>query len=250
MAIKRLRDLLTNKSKINYFLWKFLRSSSNITVELITGEYLDLRAKPFDDVDTAYEIYAEKVYISPCVLEDKSINLIIDLGANVGLSCVYFAHKYPNAKIIAFEPHPEHVKRANHNIELNKLNSKNISLVAAAASNQNGDGFLTDSGVCSAVVSQKIDGAIPIKLLDIFEYLKNMKIDILKIDIEGGEFLLLNDPRFKDIQTKAIVLEYHITPDYPDASSWCQQKPADYGYHVQPGAWNGSENGFLWAYNN
>ncbi len=51
MAIKRLRDLLTNKSKINYFLWKFLRSSSNITVKLISGEYLDLRPKPFDDVD-------------------------------------------------------------------------------------------------------------------------------------------------------------------------------------------------------
>ncbi len=158
---------------------------------------------------------------------------------------------YPTAKIIAFEPHPEHVKRANYNIGLNKLGSKNISLVEAAASNQAGEAFLTDSGVCSTVVSQEnVEGVIPIKLLNIFEYLKDMKIDILKIDIEGGEFVLLNDPHFREIQTRAIVLEYHVNSDYPDAQNWCQQKLAEYGYETKLGAWNGPENGFLWAYKN
>ncbi len=92
MALKKLRDLLNNKSRINYLLWRLLKLQSNITVQLTSGEYLNLRPRPFDDVDTAFEIYAEQVYISPVSLEDKPINLIIDLGANVGLSCVYLSH--------------------------------------------------------------------------------------------------------------------------------------------------------------
>jgi FkbM family methyltransferase len=33
--------------------------------------------------------------------------LILDLGANIGASAVWFAVRYPAAHIVAFEPHPD-----------------------------------------------------------------------------------------------------------------------------------------------
>jgi FkbM family methyltransferase len=247
MNLVKLRDLMTGTSKVRYLLWRALRLPSDITIQLTSGERLSLRPFPSDDIATAFEIFAAQVYESPIPIATDSVSLIVDLGANVGFSGIFFAYRYPGAKIIAFEPHPEHIKIAGLNLQLNNF-SQNVDLINAAASTQTKDAFLTNKGVCSTVVSQEVYGAIPIKLINIFDYLKDMEIDILKIDIEGGEFDLINDHRFEKIKAKIIVLEYHINPDFKDACKWCQQKLAEFGYKTELGAWNSSKNGFIWAY--
>jgi len=46
-------------------------------------------------------VFSRKEYSTPCPQE---IDLILDLGANVGYSAIYFAHHYPHARILALEP--------------------------------------------------------------------------------------------------------------------------------------------------
>ena len=48
-----------------------------------------------------FAILTKSEYPAP---DDPDIDLIIDAGANVGYSVVYFAHHYPRARIIAVEP--------------------------------------------------------------------------------------------------------------------------------------------------
>jgi len=46
----------------------------------------------------------------------KSPNIIIDAGANIGLAAIYFANRYPNAKIIALEPEQSNFRILKENV--------------------------------------------------------------------------------------------------------------------------------------
>ena len=48
-----------------------------------------------------HSVFSKKEYQTP---DRKNIDLILDLGANVGYSAIYFARHYPHAKILALEP--------------------------------------------------------------------------------------------------------------------------------------------------
>lgn len=44
-------------------------------------------------------------------------SVIFDVGANIGAASVYFALRYPNARVFAFEPLPEHLDVLHRNLE-------------------------------------------------------------------------------------------------------------------------------------
>jgi hypothetical protein len=44
-------------------------------------------------------------------------------------------------------------------------------------------------------------------MCDIFPYTTD--VDLIKIDIEGGEWSILSDSRFKKMRARAVMLEYH-----------------------------------------
>jgi len=60
--------------------------------------------KGTSDPLVAFSTFVEKEYRTP---DKNSLEVIFDLGANVGYSAVYFAHHYPDAQIICLEPDSE-----------------------------------------------------------------------------------------------------------------------------------------------
>ena len=60
---------------------------------------------------------------------EKNDPIIIDCGANIGVSVVYFKKLFPKSKIIAFEPDPFLFKYLKKNIEKNGLKVGFISLL-------------------------------------------------------------------------------------------------------------------------
>lgn len=75
---------------------------------------IELRPKT-SDTPVFHQIFTLREYD---IEFNEKVDLIIDAGANIGLSSVYFANKYPNAKILSIEP-----EEGNYNILL-----KNTSL--------------------------------------------------------------------------------------------------------------------------
>ena len=53
------------------------------------------------DIPTFEKIFVHLEYQVDRIIDPK---VIIDAGANIGLSAIYFSNKYPSANIIAIEP--------------------------------------------------------------------------------------------------------------------------------------------------
>ncbi|MCJ7804429.1 FkbM family methyltransferase [Patescibacteria group bacterium] len=150
----------------------------------------------------------------------KTQPLILDVGAHIGLATIYFKNKYPQAKIIAFEPNPETAKLLRLNIKANQL--KNVKVIEAAIWNKEGkQPFYIDSNnkipwtggdslIKNIWGSQTSPGSILVKTIPLSTFL-NKSIDLLKIDVEGVENLILKECAQKLYLVKNLILEYHET---------------------------------------
>lgn len=122
-------------------------------------------------------------------------DVIIDIGAHIGLVSISIAKQNPNVKIYAFEVVPENYQQLIENIVLNGVN--NIIPVNCAVT---GDGLpvtiYTDldsnSGGSSAYIQQHKTGkkiiSNSISLPDIFIKYNIKTCKLLKIDCEGSEY--------------------------------------------------------------
>lgn len=115
---------------------------------------------------------------------------IIDIGAHVGYYTTYFSKLVgPEGVVYAFEPD-------SNNFELLKLNSrkyKNVKLYNLAVADQTGaiDFYkVKENTGCHSIVptDNSVKISVPAVTLDRFIAENNLtRIDIIKIDIEGGE---------------------------------------------------------------
>lgn len=247
-AKKFVRDILTPFSKLRYNAWSFSRSRKTIKVDLQQGGTIEIRSRPATDKNTVYEMFVLDTYKKPNDVPDVSPSLIVDIGANVGYSVIYWATKYPQARIIAYEPHPVHLSMIYKNLEHNSL-LKRVLVVAGGAGNCHSEACLTDEENESSLVSQETNSDLyQVKVFDIFEELKGKTIDILKMDIEGGEYEILSDDRFKDLDIKLITMEWHNTELHPDGFSWVKERLSSLGYKVVRGEITYPTAGMLWSY--
>jgi FkbM family methyltransferase len=120
---------------------------------------------------------------------------IFDLGANVGIYSLLASAANPAARIHAFEPTPELAGAFKRNVARNYMT--NIVVNSAAVGSRTGLAYLnrcvgddgTNEGM-NFVLSQQVDGAVPIQTVSIDDYCADraiQRIDLMKLDIEGGE---------------------------------------------------------------
>lgn len=141
---------------------------------------------------------------------ESSVPLIIDCGANIGISIVYFKHLYPQAKIIAFEPDPILFSMLSKNIS--NFFFENIEIHQAAIwTNDHGVSFLQEGGHSGKVLEGgSHDKEISVPSFQLKNILNSFEsIDMLKIDIEGAEFDVLFDCGEYLSKCKNVFVEYH-----------------------------------------
>ena len=83
-----------------------------------------LLGKPLTTFNNSYwyyhsidELFVDEVYKSVLNTEQP---YILDCGANIGLSVIYFKKQWPNATVIAFEPDEKNFEYLNKNTEDNR----------------------------------------------------------------------------------------------------------------------------------
>jgi FkbM family methyltransferase len=169
---------------------------------------------PSSDVPTYHQVFINQEYD---FLVETQPKVIVDAGANIGLASIYFANKYPGAKIIAIEPEQSNFELLKENI----APYPNIIPVQAALWHKNEEinlidprlgkwGFMTEmknssenipGNICHAVVAMTVD-----KIIKDYNL---AKIDILKIDIEGAEKEVFSDTSSWIEKVDSLIIELH-----------------------------------------
>jgi FkbM family methyltransferase len=126
---------------------------------------------------------------------DKRDPTILDCGSHIGLSVAWFKRRFPNARIIAFEPDPQNFRLLQTNVAFNGL--EGVELLNVAVSSRRGTARLFgDFGVAAPMASahslrqewgtQRSEQWILVNTVPLADYITG-PVDYLKLDIEGME---------------------------------------------------------------
>lgn len=164
------------------------------------------------------EIFIDEVYYFASEAENPKI---IDCGANLGMSVLYFKHLYPQASIIAIEPNPLAVSYLEKNIRENVL--ADVAIKSACVSDRVGKEkfyYSGDLSIANASLFVEIGKAYlrDVDAVLLSDILSEDQFDLVKIDIEGAERQVFKDLKSSGLisQSKLYFIEYHKATEYLD----------------------------------
>lgn len=145
--------------------------------------------------------------------------LIFDCGAHIGVASVFFATKYPDSKIVAFEPNPSSVVYFRHNTA-KYLESKQIELHQVALGGKKAIVQIhptQEAGSLLASTHFNYSGpSVPVQCHTLSSYLKDhAKIDLIKVDVEGAEWVIIQELIDSNSLGKIdnLIIEFHELPE-------------------------------------
>jgi FkbM family methyltransferase len=149
------------------------------------------------------EIFKEEIYKFKA---DSQSPFIIDCGANIGLSVIYFKHLYPNARIVAFEPDQVIFRVLQRNLDAFHL--ENVTIYPEAVWDCETELSFQPDGSVGGRLCEGGTTARPVKTARLKNFL-NQKVDFLKIDVEGAEYEVLRDCADSLVNVDYLFIEHH-----------------------------------------
>lgn len=238
------KKFLFNKEYRTYlFLLSKLHEVPRFTDAKVSVNGLDLVVADAASFLSAYEeIFVQKIYAFPFDADSPSI---LDLGANIGLSVLFFKQLYPKAKITAFEADPEIFGYLKRNIHGNGY--ADVELLNLAAWHENTTVQFSSEGADGGRVGVLPHGGkqISANAVDMREYLQGRKIDFLKMDIEGGEEQVLPACIEHLPGIRFIFIEYHSSSAKKQCLHQLTALLANAGFRLHIHAIQGSPSPFM-----
>jgi FkbM family methyltransferase len=163
-------------------------------------EFLSFQSRGPIDSSTAYQVYTQHQYNFGFLARSKDIQskydsiladgkeaLIVDCGANIGLSARYFATEYHEARIVALEPDISNAALATTQCK----NFKNVEIRQAAVGAESGFAVIenpnADANAFRTKRTNSVGGVNVVTINQLLEEFSNAELFIVKIDIEGFE---------------------------------------------------------------
>lgn len=140
---------------------------------------------------------------------NSRIPYIIDCGANIGLSVVYFKRNFPNAKILAFEADPDIFNILKEN--LSSFNYDNVTILNLALWDTETELNFYCEGADSGRIENKLNTDkkyVICQSVKLSTFL-DQKVDLLKIDIEGAEVRVLKECKGFLNNVDKLFVEFH-----------------------------------------
>jgi FkbM family methyltransferase len=154
-------------------------------------------------------------------LAREAVRTVLDIGANVGVTALYFSQIFPNANIYAFEPAPDNFAVLAKNVaNCARIRAFNFALGARDATLEL---YASDNPVNFGGYSLHTAGSdtakklqIPVRsVADVLKENALAKVDVIKIDTEGAEWDILTAfPEAVLRSAKYITGELHGNKDF------------------------------------
>jgi FkbM family methyltransferase len=186
------------------------RSTVTIDLWIDRARPTTLTLRPFaGDLFVLYEVLAFNAYhIAPSLLPTNNVRVIVDCGANIGITSLFLAARYPEATILSIEPDPG-------NFTLLKTNVAQVPRIlpiraCVTGTRQSAVRFTRDQAAWGNRITTDAHGVL-VPAVTIEEVCKQNgieKIDLLKLDIEGAEEQVLKRAAFL-ARTEHIIVELH-----------------------------------------
>ena len=176
------------------------------------------------------ELFLEEIYRFRAARPDPRI---LDCGANVGLSIIYFKHLYPAARITAFEPDAEIFGVLEDNVR--RFGFAHVALRREAVWKENGELRFVSDGGFGGRTETGTDipaAATSVRAVRLRDFLEE-PVDLLKIDIEGAEMAVMQDCRGHLSNVERLFVEFHGRRDEPQHLGTLLDCVRDAGFRYQ-----------------
>jgi FkbM family methyltransferase len=154
-------------------------------------------------LSTYQELFVNKIY----KFDSKKENpVILDFGANIGLSIIYFKSLYPSSTVIAYEADPNIFQSLTRNVG----DLPGVILHNKAIWNENTTlSFHSEGADGGCIGTQGEKGLINVDAVNVVDVLDSSNADFIKMDIEGAESIVLPACKGKLDKAQHIFCEYH-----------------------------------------
>lgn len=202
----------------NYFKYRLAPNDQRLKL-VIKGHTINVR-KGTPDLGVAISTLSGEYEVLRYLLPANYEGVIIDAGGYIGTASIALKDIFPQAKLIIIEPSSENLELLKDNV----VNLQNIKIVHGAlvgtseksiklSNRGTGEsGFTVVAKPSDKPNASFIQETPAFRLSDLL--LKNEKIGLLKLDIEGGELSLLEDDieALKNIDVVFAELHDRIVP--------------------------------------
>jgi len=210
--------LPTKTLRRNCFAVQLRHGSTSRPFEAKIGDY-DWAALTYDDFAYLFgDIFLKQPVRLPKFAGDRPF--IIDAGAHVGFSCLYFKLCQPTARILCFEPATSCFQLLERNIRHNRI--EGVDLVHAACGRNQGEItlFLPQDQSLANSSHKQWDGAHATekaRVVRLSDYI-DQRVDLLKMNVEGAEWEIMDDliSTGKLRQVDNLMVAYHHRMTSPE----------------------------------
>ena len=180
------------------------------------------------DIAMFYEIFWQKIY---GVATEINITpqVIVDAGANIGMTSLFFSKYFPKATIYAIEPDADNFEILTENLS-EEIHKGNLIPLKAAIADTDAEVFIEKRNYAyNSKVSETEETGNKVKAYSPHTLLREMmitQIDILKIDIEGMEEKIFSSETDWLKIVQLIIMECHSH----SIEQLCRAKLVEYGF--------------------
>ena len=196
-----------------------------VTVQLQFPEAMPFCYRPgTTDLLVLEQVFLDREYhVDP--IAPESIEYIVDLGSNIGVTAMFWAQRYPRARMALVEPDPDNFKL----LQLNTAAFKDRCLLinAAVSDNRGQTSFFRSDREYGHSILKPDDSVSEIKVRtltvpDVLAEAGFPRVDLMKMDIEGGETIVMPTLHTWQATPRYLIAELHPPYDFATFTEHCR----------------------------